>query len=71
MRHCKIAILIMAMCTLGVAQDKTADKKLMGKPAMAHDKDKAPGINQRGNERPRAPYCGLLRFVRRSHGCHR
>jgi Protein of unknown function (DUF1579) len=42
MRHCKIAILIMAMCTFGVAQDKTADKKPAGKSAMAHDKDKSP-----------------------------
>jgi hypothetical protein len=44
MRHWKIAIMIVAMCMLGVAQDKTADKKPMGKSAMAHDKDKAPGM---------------------------
>jgi len=36
MRHSKLAILIMAMCTFGLAQDKTADKK----PA-AHEHGKA------------------------------
>ena len=41
MKHCKIAILIMAICTLGVAQDKTADKK----PAMEDDHQKAAASN--------------------------
>lgn len=46
MRHWKIAILVMAMCTFGVAQDKTADKKPAGKSEMAHDKNTAgaPGM---------------------------
>ena len=44
MKTLTIAILTMAMCGFCMAQDKTADKKPMGKPAMAHDKDKAPGM---------------------------
>src|SRR5690349_8432571 len=36
MRHSKLAIVVMAMCTFGLAQDKTADKK----PA-AHEHGKA------------------------------
>jgi len=42
MKHWKIAILIMAMCTLGVAQDKTADKKPAQKSATGHEHAKAP-----------------------------
>jgi hypothetical protein len=41
MEHLKIAILIMAMCTFGMAQTKTADKKPAEKSAMTHDHDKA------------------------------
>src|SRR5205807_1305133 len=45
MRHWKVAIVIIATCTFGMAQDKTADKKPMGKPAMAHDHEKAAASN--------------------------
>lgn len=41
MKLTKLAILIMAMCTFGLAQTKTPDKKPAEKPAMSHDHDKA------------------------------
>src|SRR2546423_687467 len=41
MKAIKIAIVIIAMCMLGMAQTKTADKKPAEKSAMTHDHDKA------------------------------
>jgi hypothetical protein len=44
MKLVKTAILIMAMCTFGLAQDKTADKKPAAKSAMTHDHDMPGGF---------------------------
>ena len=62
MKAIKIAIVIIAMCMLGMAQTKTADKKLAEKSAMTHDHDKAAA--PAGMEMPKPSSAIMTYFLR-------